>query len=231
MLEQALVSSRALAGYWKKAGCVIRLVVSGKVRVALGFFAPWSCLTMFAKQATGEKEYEKSWFKTKRHTCFVLASLCHGRTNCFNQFQKPCTALEPRGIIEAFKGKCPEHWEGEEREERSDILLSAPTLTGGIWSVQEVKIREGSGKALHMNKWFACRAWLWMTPDHRTAKMQPNPHRSSLDWGTWECSKSGWTGSRSIPVPLPVGDHGSQRELCTLWATSPVWMPQEQSRA
>lgn len=37
MLEQASVSSRALAGFWKKAKCVIRLVVSRKVRIALFF--------------------------------------------------------------------------------------------------------------------------------------------------------------------------------------------------
>lgn len=37
MLEQASVSSRALAGFWKKAGCVIRLVLSRKGRVALFF--------------------------------------------------------------------------------------------------------------------------------------------------------------------------------------------------
>lgn len=78
------------------------------------------------------------------------------------------------------------------REERNDILPSAHTLTGGIWSVQEAEIREGSGKALNMNKWFACRAWLWTTPDHWAAKKQPNPCRSSLDWGNWECSKPGW---------------------------------------
>lgn len=125
--------------------------------------------------------------------CFVLASLCHGRTNCFNQFQKSCMALEPSGKIEIFKGKCPEHWEGKRiREERSDILPSAHTLTGGIWSVQEAKIREGSSKALNMNKWFPCRYWLWMTPDHWTAKMEPNPLRSRLGWGSWGCSKSGW---------------------------------------
>jgi len=67
----------------------------------------------------GKLQEKKSWFKTSRHTCFVLTSPCHGRTNCFNQFQ---SALEPKGkkkrhlnknAKSAEKGWKWEGWEGK----------------------------------------------------------------------------------------------------------------------
>lgn len=71
-----------------------------------------------------------------------------------------------------------------------------------------------------MNKWFAYRAWLRMMPDHWTAKIQPNPHRSTLEWGTWEGFKCG-SLIQSHPSSLPCEPAGQPGGSCAPFKPHP----------
>lgn len=102
---------------------------------------------------------------------------------------------------------------------------------GGIWSVQEVKIREGSGKALNMNKWFACRAWLWMTPDQQDCKDATKSTQVQIRVGDLGTFQVWMTDPASLQLPSLWVSMAARWELCTLPATSPVWVSQEHSRA
>lgn len=79
------------------------------------------------------------------------------------------------------------------------------------------KMGKGSGEVLNTNKCFVYKGWPEITPNPWTAKLRPNPHRSNLERGAWDCFKSGCliqchpsSALGKNLFPLPVSLCGSQ---------------------
>lgn len=148
----------------------------------------------------GKLQEKKSWFKTSRHTCFVLTSPCHGRTNCFNQFQ---SALEPKGKKkEAFKQKCQERREGVKmrRLGRKELTTSLPHAESRSTMTQEEKARKNEERVRQALK----RVCIWRLAinDTKSLGCKAATRSTQVQWGSLECFPSGCLLQAHPSLPL-----------------------------